>query len=522
MNKQSTFLIILLAFLLPQDDYFEQQLDFENLNIWGGFGSIIKSDGSNTLVFGDESIHFYRLTDDSWVYNNIIESDSIDFSGHYKPIDIYQDMVVLGDIHNSRAIVYEFIDGQWLVDTILEIEDEVFSYLGWQVYMGNNMIVLVAWSATDIYRYYYFERINGDWQNTGYIDIDNYLYQGNSEIFGNSIIIANELDGLGFINEFSFTEDGVIEVTNSTIEILSENCNGLPNPCSLFGKAIDRCDNFLFIGAPGQNVAAYYPGYVYVLQKPEETWELSQVITSNDADNQDQFGSSLSCFDGKVVIGAPGNDDGGNGSGAIYVYSLNNDGWTEINKVISSDSEFGDQYGAVVSTTNEYIFVGAPMKNGLEGAVYVYELQDTSLHSNFGGSLRNGDAPLTIQFTSVPQGVPVTYEWDFNGDGFIDSIEEHPEFVYNIDGIYSVSLTVCDDHACDNELKEEYIQVNSNIIFGDVDQSGELDVGDLVLYVSFILGFTEPTTDQFLAGDVDYSGQIDILDIVMVIDAILE
>jgi len=54
-----------------------------------------------------------------------------------------------------------------------------------------------------------------------------------------------------------------------------------------------------------------------------------------------------------------------------------------------------------------------------------------------------------------------------------------------------------------------------------VDQSGELDVGDLVLFIAFVLGNAEPTEEQFLAGDVDYSGQIDIIDIVMVIDEIL-
>jgi len=46
-------------------------------------------------------------------------------------------------------------------------------------------------------------------------------------------------------------------------------------------------------------------------------------------------------------------------------------------------------------------------------------------------------------------------------------------------------------------------------------------VGDLVLFVAFVLGDAEPNEDQFIAGDINYSGQIDIIDIVMVIHEIL-
>jgi len=113
------------------------------------------------------------------------------------------------------------------------------------------------------------------------------------------------------------------------------------------------------------------------------------------------------------------------------------------------------------------------------------------------------------------------YEWDFNSDGLIDSTEPHPEFTYQIEGIYDVTLTVYDETGSDTQTKENYIQVVSDILFGDVDQSGVLDVIDLVLFVSFVLGDAEPTEDQFLAGDVNYSGQIDIIDIVMVINEIL-
>ncbi len=65
------------------------------------------------------------------------------------------------------------------------------------------------------------------------------------------------------------------------------------------------------------------------------------------------------------------------------------------------------------------------------------------------------------------------------------------------------------------------IQLSSSVSVGDVNGDGFLNVSDMVLYIDFILGYSEPEEDQFLAGDVNYSGQIDIINIVMVIDEIL-
>ena len=215
------------------------------------------------------------------------------------------------------------------------------------------------------------------------------------------------------------------------------------------------------------------------------------------------------------------NDDAGMGSGSAYIFELVSDQWVEVKKIIPSDSRNGDFFGSAVSMNEDYVIIGAPDKNNLEGAVYVYDPHDTSLHANFAADVRNGNAPVTVQFTSVPQGNPTAYEWDFNSDGFIDSTDPHPQFTYQINGVYTVTLTVYDETGIDDEVKTGYIQVLSDILFGDVDQSGELDVGDLVLFVAFVLGDAEPNEDQFIAGDINYSGQIDIIDIVMVIHEIL-
>ncbi len=55
--------------------------------------------------------------------------------------------------------------------------------------------------------------------------------------------------------------------------------------------------------------------------------------------------------------------------------------------------------------------------------------------AKFSASPVAGDAPLTVQFTDASTGItPLTYEWDFNNDGTVDSAEQNPAFDYTTGG----------------------------------------------------------------------------------------
>jgi PKD repeat protein len=55
----------------------------------------------------------------------------------------------------------------------------------------------------------------------------------------------------------------------------------------------------------------------------------------------------------------------------------------------------------------------------------------------------SGDAPLSVTFSNESLGAISSYEWDFTGDGVVDSTAANPPgFVYHEAGFYHVSLTV--------------------------------------------------------------------------------
>lgn len=60
----------------------------------------------------------------------------------------------------------------------------------------------------------------------------------------------------------------------------------------------------------------------------------------------------------------------------------------------------------------------------------------------------SGPAPLAVQFSSAgsrdPEGEPLAYAWDFDGDGTTDSTAAEPSHTYQAEGSYTARLTVTD------------------------------------------------------------------------------
>ena len=71
----------------------------------------------------------------------------------------------------------------------------------------------------------------------------------------------------------------------------------------------------------------------------------------------------------------------------------------------------------------------------------------------------SGYNPLIVSFNDESSGNIISWEWDFNCDGIIDSYIQNPTFTYNQTGTFSVALTVGDGTTEDTMIKEDYITV---------------------------------------------------------------
>ncbi|AKB34208.1 Chitin binding protein [Methanosarcina siciliae HI350] len=82
-------------------------------------------------------------------------------------------------------------------------------------------------------------------------------------------------------------------------------------------------------------------------------------------------------------------------------------------------------------------------------AGYIVSVLPDSPAADFSVDVTSGSAPLTVQFTDLTTNKPVSWAWDFESDGIIDSYEQNPSWTYYAAGNYTVTLTAANLAASD-------------------------------------------------------------------------
>eukprot|EP01083_Nonionella_stella_P023295 64424_1 len=144
-----------------------------------------------------------------------------------------------------------------------------------------------------------------------------------------------------------------------------------------FGSAVSLFDDYLAIGAYGDNSRAVDSGSVYVFNKNNNgTWSQSVKLTAADGGINDYFGSALSLFDDYLAIGAYGDNSRAVDSGSVYVFNKNNDGtWSQSAKLTAADGGINDYFGSALSLFDDYLAIGAycdSSRAAYSGSVYVF------------------------------------------------------------------------------------------------------------------------------------------------------
>jgi PKD repeat protein len=68
--------------------------------------------------------------------------------------------------------------------------------------------------------------------------------------------------------------------------------------------------------------------------------------------------------------------------------------------------------------------------------------------------------PYEASFRDRSSGDVVSWEWDLDGDGIVDSTDQNPTITYTVPGLYTISLTVKDINGdTDTEIKESFVRM---------------------------------------------------------------
>ena len=117
-----------------------------------------------------------------------------------------------------------------------------------------------------------------------------------------------------------------------------------------------------------------------------------------------------------------------------------------------------------LSTNFEVTLNGQPADTASWGGGLVATVLNGAI-ADFQADVTAGASPLTVNFidtsaTSDAGGI-LSWGWDLDGDGIVDSTVQNPTFTYNACGNYTVTLTVLDGVANnDTRVKTDFIDVD--------------------------------------------------------------
>lgn len=152
------------------------------------------------------------------------------------------------------------------------------------------------------------------------------------------------------------------------------------------GYSVAGADNHIVAGSPlrDRDASTLDSGAVYVYTRYTNLWideeadsldDGVQLHTLQPADLKagDWFGSAVAISNNTIVAGANGSDIDGPSSGAVYVFTRNQDGsWQQQARLRPSDPASYQFFGHTVAISGNTIIVGAYLASSNKGAAYVF------------------------------------------------------------------------------------------------------------------------------------------------------
>lgn len=141
------------------------------------------------------------------------------------------------------------------------------------------------------------------------------------------------------------------------------------------GISVALDGDYAVVGATGDDAGADNAGAAYVFVRDGQQWTLQAKLMADDPQDTHRFGVSVAISGDYILVGASGDDDQREGSGAAYVFVRNGSTWTRQTKLKAGDAVNGDAFGNAVALDGTVAVIGAVGDNfpsGISGSAYVF------------------------------------------------------------------------------------------------------------------------------------------------------
>jgi len=150
-----------------------------------------------------------------------------------------------------------------------------------------------------------------------------------------------------------------------------------PHPGDGFGSSVTSLGDKVFIGAYQDDTVATDAGAVYAFELKGSQWKLRPRFLAHVPRANDYFGGALAAVQGKLLVGAVGDDQHGTDAGAVYLFDASTG--QKLRTFWNPSPVAGDVFGRSIAAVGDpgsdrsLVVVGAYMDDtGAENAGVVY------------------------------------------------------------------------------------------------------------------------------------------------------
>jgi len=177
-----------------------------------------------------------------------------------------------------------------------------------------------------------------------------------------------------------FKGGGMVPIPSDLWESVSKIVAADADADDVFGYSVSLDGDYAIAGAYGEDAEGSLTGAAYIFRRTgANTWDSGTKIVASDAQANDYFGRSVAISGDYAIVGAFGEDTGGDGAGAAYIFQrTGTNTWDAGTKIVASDAESEDRFGTSVAISGDYAIVGAFKEGSLAGAAYIFRRTGTN------------------------------------------------------------------------------------------------------------------------------------------------